>query len=63
MNSKQIKQALRLLGDRVERWASWAMSGSSKETLSVEWINGGSQLFRTIGQVKDYVNNRDMVKQ
>jgi len=62
MNSKEIRRALKLLGDRVERSAVYANSGTGKQSLSVEWINGGSKVFRSLHEVQQYIEHQVLVQ-
>jgi len=62
MNSKEIRRALKLLGDRVERSAVYANSGTRKQSLSVEWINGGSKVFRSLHEVQQYIEHQVLVQ-
>lgn len=57
MNKQEIKKALELLKDRIERHET-IIAPSGGQYLTVHWSAGGQKLFTRLDQVEDQVRCR-----
>ena len=57
MNQRQINKAVKLLGDRIERYE--VMVYEKSYCLSIQWKGGGSHVFYSLDAVEDNVIRYD----
>lgn len=58
MNKTEIKQALKILGDDIERRET-IIEGKG-QCLSVQFVGGGQRIYHSMDEVKNWADERDM---
>jgi hypothetical protein len=57
MQKREVKKALRLLGDRVERSETIGLDNGG-HALTVYWVDGGQKIFYALDSVESFLEDR-----